>query len=129
VISTPTTSESMTQIDHLRFLTTARPLVPEEELLEIAGLRFSARHPDRNVRLAYEELVAEPETVVRALMTALGQSFHPDQLAINSIPSLLLHRSASIRFVAIDDLDGDHLGPLRFEIVSRVHDNAVLACP
>ncbi len=48
-----------------------------------AGLRFEAEHPDRYVRLVYEDLVRAPEPTVRELMAALGEGFHPHQLAIN----------------------------------------------
>lgn len=51
-----------------------------------AGIRFGAEHPDRYVRLLYEDLVEEPEAAVRGLMEGLGERFHPQQLAINSTP-------------------------------------------
>lgn len=51
-----------------------------------AGLRFAAEHPERYVRLLYEDLVDSPEATVRALMEALGESFDPGQLAINASP-------------------------------------------
>lgn len=49
-----------------------------------AGLRFAAEHPDRYLRLRYEDLVREPEATVRGLMAGLGESFDPAQLAINA---------------------------------------------
>jgi hypothetical protein len=49
-----------------------------------AGLRFAAEHPARYLRVVYEDLVAAPEATARALMEALGESFSPAQLAINS---------------------------------------------
>jgi Sulfotransferase family len=50
----------------------------------LAGLTFATVHPDRYVRVLYDELVAEPETTARGLMADLGEDFHPVQLAINS---------------------------------------------
>lgn len=49
-----------------------------------AGLRFAERHPDRYLRLAYDDLVHSPDQVVRELMTSLNESFEPAQLAINA---------------------------------------------
>lgn len=49
-----------------------------------AGLRFGEEYPDRYVRLVYEELVREPEPTVRRLMASLGESFFPEQLALNA---------------------------------------------
>jgi hypothetical protein len=51
-----------------------------------AGLAFAAEHPERYVRVLYEDLVEEPEATVRALMESLGERFDPRQLAINSPP-------------------------------------------
>jgi hypothetical protein len=51
-----------------------------------AGLRFAEEHPDRYVRLLYEDLVGDPEATVRDLMASLGEDFHPTQLAINASP-------------------------------------------
>jgi hypothetical protein len=51
-----------------------------------AGLEFGERHPRRYVRFLYEDMVAEPERAVRALMSALGEDFDPGQLAINVSP-------------------------------------------
>jgi len=49
-----------------------------------AGLLFAERHPDRYVRLLYEDLVSAPTATAAALMSALGESFHPDQLKVNA---------------------------------------------
>lgn len=49
-----------------------------------AGLTFADAHPDRYVRLLYEDLVVDPEASVRELMERLGEAFHPEQLAINA---------------------------------------------
>ena len=49
-----------------------------------AGLRFAERHPERYLRVLYEELVMGPEGMVRQLMAALGERFHAEQLAINA---------------------------------------------
>lgn len=49
-----------------------------------AGLDFGVDNPDRYVLLLYDDLVADPEASVRKLMSSLGESFHPEQLAINS---------------------------------------------
>lgn len=51
-----------------------------------AGLAFGDANPERYVRVVYDDLVAEPESTVRALMSALGEGFHAEQLAINSYP-------------------------------------------
>lgn len=51
-----------------------------------AGFRFAEKNPDRYVRLLYEDLVGDPEATVRKLMASLGESFHPEQLAINASP-------------------------------------------
>lgn len=49
-----------------------------------AGLRFGEDNPDRYVRALYEDLVWDPEATVRELMASLGESFHPEQLAIDA---------------------------------------------
>jgi hypothetical protein len=51
-----------------------------------AGLRFARENPNRYVRLLYEDLVRSPEATARKLMADLGESFHPEQLAVNAIP-------------------------------------------
>jgi hypothetical protein len=51
-----------------------------------AGLRFAAEHPDRYLRIRYEDLVESPEPRVRELMAGLGEGFHVGQLAINASP-------------------------------------------
>jgi hypothetical protein len=51
-----------------------------------AGLEFGERNHERYVRVVYEELVAQPEKTVRALMSALGERFDPRQLEINAGP-------------------------------------------
>ena len=50
-----------------------------------AGLRFAEQHPDRYVRVRYEDLAADPEPTVRELMASLGEEFHSRQLAINAL--------------------------------------------
>jgi Sulfotransferase family len=49
-----------------------------------AGLDFASESPGRYVRVLYEDLVDDPEAAVRDLMVELGESFHRNQLAINS---------------------------------------------
>jgi hypothetical protein len=51
-----------------------------------SGLRFSAEHPDRCVRVCYEDLVSDPGATVREVTAALGERFHPRQLEINAQP-------------------------------------------
>jgi hypothetical protein len=51
-----------------------------------AGLAFGDSHPERYVRVLYEDLVEEPAASVRQLMTGLGESFHVEQLKINASP-------------------------------------------
>ena len=45
-----------------------------------AGEAWRAEHPGRSHRVNYEELVREPDRVLRELMSALGESFEPTQL-------------------------------------------------
>lgn len=49
-----------------------------------AGLRFAETHPDRYVRVVYEDLVENSEATARELMEDLGERFCPEQLAINA---------------------------------------------
>jgi hypothetical protein len=49
-----------------------------------AGLEFAARHPGRSHRVAYETLVQAPERTLETLMSALGETLEPAQLAFNS---------------------------------------------
>jgi Sulfotransferase family len=49
-----------------------------------AGLQFAERCPERYVRVLYDDLVQGPEAAVRELMMSLGESFDPEQLAINA---------------------------------------------
>jgi hypothetical protein len=51
-----------------------------------AGLDFAERHPDRYVRLVYDDLVDRPEATLRTAVAALGEEFEPDQLRFNSEP-------------------------------------------
>jgi hypothetical protein len=46
-----------------------------------AGLDFEATHPDRYIRIIYEQLVREPENVISQLMKYLGDRFEPQQIA------------------------------------------------
>lgn len=46
----------------------------------LAGLEFERRHPDRYVRVLYEDLVTGPEPTASRLMEDLGEAFDPDQL-------------------------------------------------
>jgi hypothetical protein len=52
----------------------------------LAGLEYAEKNPSRYVRVLYEDLVSDPEATVRELMASLGESFDPEQLAINSSP-------------------------------------------
>lgn len=51
-----------------------------------AGLDFGEAHPDRYVRLKYEDLVRSPRAVLGDLMQRLGEDFEPDQLDFNRFP-------------------------------------------
>lgn len=50
-----------------------------------AGLSYGIRAPERYFRVVYEELVASPAAVLGRLMTWLGESLEPAQLAFNSV--------------------------------------------
>jgi hypothetical protein len=50
-----------------------------------AGLAFGERHPERYLRVVYEELVGDPETVLRGLMHWLGERLEPSQLEFNTV--------------------------------------------
>jgi Sulfotransferase family len=52
----------------------------------LAGLEYAEENPGHCVRVLYEDLVSDPETTARELMEGLGESFHPEQLAINAAP-------------------------------------------
>jgi len=51
-----------------------------------AGLAFAREHPDRCLRVVYEELCSTPPEAVTDLMGQLGESVDPAQLAFNSHP-------------------------------------------
>jgi Sulfotransferase family len=51
-----------------------------------AGLVFEEAHPERSLRIVYEELCAAPEEGVKRLMVWLGETFDPAQLAFNELP-------------------------------------------
>jgi hypothetical protein len=48
-----------------------------------SGLRFEEEHPDRAHRIVYEQLVAEPEVTLEALMRFLAERLEPAQLSFN----------------------------------------------
>jgi hypothetical protein len=50
-----------------------------------AGLAFGHAHPERYMRVVYEDLCAEPAAVVRQLMEWLGEELDPVQLAFNAV--------------------------------------------
>lgn len=52
----------------------------------LAGLEYAEQNPGRCLRVLYEDLVGDPEATARELMVGLGESFHPEQLAINAAP-------------------------------------------
>jgi len=55
----------------------------------IDNVRATAeRHPDAVVELQYERLVADPETELRRLCTALGEDFNPAMATPESVASL-----------------------------------------
>lgn len=76
-----------------------------------AGLRFAEEHPDRYLRLLYEDLVSEPEASVRRMMEDLGESFHARQLAVNSSP----HRAGleDPKAAKASEIHGDSVGRWR----------------
>jgi hypothetical protein len=51
-----------------------------------AGIGFAGRHPQRSVRVVYEQLCADPAGSVEELMRGLGEEAHPSQLAFNELP-------------------------------------------
>ena len=51
-----------------------------------AGLAFCEAHPDRCVRIVYEELCGTPAEIVGQLMEALHESPDPAQLTFNELP-------------------------------------------
>jgi hypothetical protein len=48
-----------------------------------AGLLFGETHPDRYVRVVYEELCTRPKETLARMMAALGEDPHAAQLAFN----------------------------------------------
>jgi hypothetical protein len=68
-----------------------------------AGLELGIHHPDRCHCVVYEELVAEPETVLRRLMSWLGEDLEPGQLAFNAVP-----HQAGIEDRTIDETTSVH---------------------
>jgi hypothetical protein len=52
-----------------------------------AGLAFADRHPDRYVRLLYDDLVERPEPAMREVMERLGEELDPAQLDLDIKPS------------------------------------------
>ena len=51
-----------------------------------AGLAFAERHPERSLRVVYEQLCADPAGAVEELMRGLGEEAEPTQLAFNEQP-------------------------------------------
>ena len=51
-----------------------------------AGFQFKSEHPLRYCAVLYEELVADPERVLGALMEFLGERFETQQLRFNDQP-------------------------------------------
>jgi hypothetical protein len=51
-----------------------------------AGLAFGRAHPERYMRVVYEDLCGEPAAVVRQLMEWLGEELDLVQLAFNAVP-------------------------------------------
>jgi hypothetical protein len=51
----------------------------------VAGLTFGERHPQRYVRVVYEELAASPEAVLGRLMGWLGETLETQQLEFNEV--------------------------------------------
>lgn len=49
----------------------------------LAGLEFERRHPDRYLRVLYEDLVGTPEATAGLLMEGLGEELHPEQLRLD----------------------------------------------
>jgi hypothetical protein len=68
-----------------------------------AGLDFGNRHPDRCLRVVYEELVTEHELVLDRLMAWLGEDVEPAQLAFNTTP-----HQAGLEDPAVADTTGVH---------------------
>jgi hypothetical protein len=51
-----------------------------------AGLDFGSAHPERYVRVVYEELAADPAAILGRLMASLGEELETEQLDFNSVP-------------------------------------------
>lgn len=51
-----------------------------------AGLTFEQAHPDRSLRVVYEELCDAPRESIERLMNWAGETFEPPQLAFNELP-------------------------------------------
>lgn len=54
-----------------------------------AGLDFGRAHPERYLRLKYEDLVGSPLATLEDLMKRLGEGFEPGQIEFNRFPHQL----------------------------------------
>ena len=45
------------------------------------GLGYAKRYPERSIEVRYEELVAEPERILREMLDRLGEGFEPDMIS------------------------------------------------
>jgi len=77
--------------------------------------RFAAAKPDRIMRVRYEDLVAEPETVVRDLCRFLGVPYAPDMLDV----------AASARQYAPKTEAGGQIVPIHQGLLRDVNRDAV----
>jgi hypothetical protein len=68
-----------------------------------AGLDFETRRPERYRRVVYEELVADPESVLGGLMAWLGEALEPLQLSFNDVP-----HQAGLEDPAVAETTGVH---------------------
>ena len=51
-----------------------------------AGVAFADRHPERSLRVVYDQLCADPAGTIEDLMGGLGEEAYPSQLAFNELP-------------------------------------------
>lgn len=79
-----------------------------------AGLAFAQRSPERYVRVLYEDLVSAPEATLGALMTSLGETLDPEQLAID--PSRHQPGLEDPKVASASAIHGDSVGRWRREL-------------
>jgi len=125
-------------IRHLRFMQSARAILPQAELLKVLGKAFVALHQraaelackprwaDKNPENVYGELVARPDAVLPALMEWMGESFEPNQLQFGAAP----HQSGleDPKIAQSDAIHAESVGSWRETLTPREAARVVQAC-